>query len=287
MSPVAGEEKRKRLSELARRRPSAGGERAAGSRGAARAPGRARTSAKREARLEVLVPGVEETTARGVHWRHERALAEVSDVDAAARALLPGALPPPEAALAECLGARGLSGALFLDLETCGFSGNPLFLSGLLRVEDGRPVLTQLLARNYAEEASVVAATLEILARHPLVVTFNGKSYDLPFLRDRAARFGFRFREPAGHLDLLHAARRRWRDILPDCRLQTLEARFTGRRRAGDVPGAEVPERYHAFVREGAVAGLVPVLRHNLLDLLTLISILGALPTSPVAPPRE
>jgi len=269
---VAAEEKRKRLSELARRRTTSRSE-------PPKASGR--RSPKRDARLEDLVPGVEERTARGVHWRHERVLAEASDVAAAARAVRPGALPPPEAALAECLGTRGLSGALFLDLETCGFSGNPLFLTGLLTVAGGRPVLTQLLARNYAEEASVVAASIEFLDRHPLVVTFNGKSYDLPFLRDRAALHGFRFREPDGHLDLLHAARRRWRDILPDCRLQTLEARFTGRRRAGDVPGAEVPERYHAFVREGAVAGLVPVLRHNLLDLLTLLAILGALPSTP------
>jgi uncharacterized protein YprB with RNaseH-like and TPR domain len=275
---VASEEKRKRLSELARRRPA----RRRDSPNA-RPVATGRRSAKRDARLEDLVPGAEERTARGVHWRHERVLAEASDVDAAARALQPSALPPPEQTFAECLGARGLSGALFLDLETCGFSGNPLFLTGLLTVADGRPVLTQLLARNYAEEASVVAATLEFLDRHPLVVTFNGKSYDLPFLRDRAALHGFRFREPEGHLDLLHAARRRWRDILPDCRLQTLEARFTGRRRAGDVPGAEVPERYHAFVREGAVAGLVPVLRHNLLDLVTLLAILGALPSAPPA----
>ena len=262
------DDRHRKLSDLARRR----------------APAEASPPAPRRARrtlaalpIESLVPGMEVATPRGRHWLHERPLAEAPDLAAAARALLPGALPDPEGREAACVGSRGLEGALFLDLETCGFSGNPLFLAGALRFEKDRPVFVQLLARDYGEEASVVEASLELLRRHPLLVTFNGKSYDMPFLRERAVRHGLAWEPPAGHLDLLHAARRRWKDVLPDCRLTTLEARLTGRQRAGDVPGSEAPERYHAFVRGGPAAELVPVLRHNLLDLLTLVTILGAL----------
>lgn len=264
------EELRRKLSDVSRgRRP-------------AEAPASPRRSRRALAAqpIETLVPGTEVTTSRGRHWRHERPLAEAPGLAEAALALAPGGLPDPERTEVSCLDDRGLEGALFLDLETCGFSGNPLFLTGALRIEDGRPIFIQLLARNYAEEASVVEASLELLRRHPLLVTFNGKSYDVPFLRERAIRHGLEWTAPAGHLDLLHAARRRWKDVLPDCRLPTLEERLTGRRRAGDVPGSEAPERYHAFVRGGPASDLVPVLRHNLLDLVTLVALLGALPGS-------
>ena len=171
---------------------------------------------------------------------------------------------------------------MFLDLETCGFSGNPLFLVGAVLAGGGRARAVQLLARNYAEEASVIEAALGLFRGRPLLVTFNGKAYDLPFLRDRACRHGMRVVEPAGHLDLLHAARRRWRGGLPDCRLATLERRLLGVVRADDLPGREVPERYHAFVR--GAGSPAPILRHNLTDLATLISILALLHRPPAAP---
>ena len=271
------ESRRDRLSALARRRRpkakavlQAAGKRLGDSRGEAR-----REQDRRD--LERLVPGTEVTTPHGRHWLHRRIVRDAPTAEAEA-ALVPGALPSPEAEAVACLEGRGLEGALFLDLETCGFSGMPLFLTGALRVTRGKVELVQLLARDYSEEASVVEASLALLRSRPLLVTFNGKSYDLPFLRDRAVRHRLPPAEPRGHLDLLHAARRRWKHRLPDCRLQTLEARFAGRHRAADVPGSEVPDRYAAFVRGGPAAELVPILRHNLLDLLTLLSILAALP---------
>jgi uncharacterized protein YprB with RNaseH-like and TPR domain len=79
------------------------------------------------------------------------------------------------------------------------------------------------------------------------------------------------------HLDLLHHARRRWRDVLPDCRLQTLEWRVCGRRRSGDIPGEEIPEVYHRFVRTGDSRDIVSVFHHNALDLVTLADLAVAL----------
>jgi hypothetical protein len=78
-------------------------------------------------------------------------------------------------------------------------------------------------------------------------------------------------------VDLLHAARRRWKTALPDCRLQTLELHVCGRRRFGDVPSEEVPGLYHDFVRRGDPYRLIPVFHHNLLDVVTMAEILSAL----------
>ncbi|HEV2105833.1 MAG TPA: ribonuclease H-like domain-containing protein, partial [Candidatus Eisenbacteria bacterium] len=92
---------------------------------------------------------------------------------------------------------------------------------------------------------------------------------------------GVALRFPPGHVDLLHLARRRWRDVLPDCRLQTLERRVCRRWRSGDVPGDEVPGLYHDFVRRGDAWRLVPVFHHNLLDVITMAEILHALCRTP------
>jgi uncharacterized protein YprB with RNaseH-like and TPR domain len=78
-------------------------------------------------------------------------------------------------------------------------------------------------------------------------------------------------------VDLLHPARRRWKDDLPDCRLQTVERHVCRRRRSGDVPSDEVPALYHDYVRTGDPWRLVPVFHHNLLDVITMGDVLQAL----------
>ena len=125
--------------------------------------------------------------------------------------------------------------------------------------------------------AGLLAAVAEQARAFDVLITFNGKSYDVPFLLNRAVLHGVALRLPPGHLDLLHAARRRWRGEFEDCRLQTLERGVCRRRRSGDVPSDEVPALYHDFVRHGEAHRLVPVFHHNLLDVITMGEILAAL----------
>ena len=107
-----------------------------------------------------------------------------------------------------------------------------------------------------------------------MLVTFNGKSFDVPLLRERAARHLLRLSVPLVHADLLHHSRATWRGKVPNCRLTTLEAYICRRRRSGDVPGDEVPGIYHSFVRDGGASRLVPVFHHNLLDIITMDELL-------------
>jgi uncharacterized protein YprB with RNaseH-like and TPR domain len=167
-------------------------------------------------------------------------------------------------------------GLLLFDLETLGFLGHPLFLIGFLRSpRDGREgEVLQLLARDYTEEEAIVRAFGESGRRAPRWVSFNGKSFDLPFLRSRAAFHGVALPEPREHLDLLHLARRTYRGVLPDCRLQTLEDRVLRRGRQDDLPGSQIPQAYHEFVRTGDPSRLARILEHNRNDLLTLARLL-------------
>jgi uncharacterized protein YprB with RNaseH-like and TPR domain len=78
-------------------------------------------------------------------------------------------------------------------------------------------------------------------------------------------------------VDLLHHARRRWKHLYPDCKLTTLERHVCRRRRAGDVPGDEVPGLYHDYVKRGDPYRLIPVFHHNLLDVITMSEVLRKL----------
>ncbi len=167
--------------------------------------------------------------------------------------------------------------AIFMDTETTGLSGNMVFMLGAMRVADGGIRLTQVFARDYREEPELLRVWVEMLAGSGLLVTFNGKSFDMPVLRDRLNLHGVSGPSEPPHLDLLHHARRRWRRVLPDCRLQTLEWKICGRRRAGDIPGEEIPAAYHHFVRTGQSADMLSVFHHNALDLITLADIALAL----------
>jgi uncharacterized protein YprB with RNaseH-like and TPR domain len=182
-----------------------------------------------------------------------------------------------------------LGRVLFLDLETGGFSGSPVFLAGTMRWNGSDFVLRQYFARHYGEEAALLRALDEAWTGVEALVTFNGKSYDVPFLRDRARVHAVPFRAPEIHADLLHPARRRWRGRWMDCRLQTLELHVCRRRRGGDVPSDEVPGLYHDFVRRGDPYRLIPVFHHNLLDVITMHEILRALcaPVDAVPLPRR
>lgn len=163
---------------------------------------------------------------------------------------------------------------LVVDIETGGFAGTPVFLIGVVPL-DARPLrVIQFLARDYPEERAILHGLLEASAGRDTWVTFNGKSFDEPMLRDRATLHRLCLPRPRIHVDLLHAARRTWGRDLPNCRLGTLEAQVLGRPRVGDIPSSDVPELFHHFIRTGNAAPLRPVLLHNQIDLVSSTELL-------------
>ena len=224
--------------------------------------------------VEAFLPGGEWRDERGAVYVHERLRSDVEKRKLHWGRL--GSAPEDEPELA-ALCSLGLEHALFLDLETGGLASSPVFLAGTMHWNGSDFVLRQYFARHYGEEATLLAALAEATRGFEFLVTFNGKSYDVPFLRGRGYVHRVRIGFPPRHVDLLHPARRRWKTELPDCRLQTLEYRVCRRRRVGDVPGEEVPGLYHDYVRHGDPYRLVPVFHHNLLDVITMGEVLGAL----------
>lgn len=173
-------------------------------------------------------------------------------------------------------GAEAETTAL-IDTETAGLHGRPLFMIGMVRHVGEELILTQSFARSYAEEAAILDRFAAVLPEVGLLISFNGKAFDWPFVRDRMVYHRLACEPAFDHLDLLHPSRRRWRSELPNCKLQTLERYLCGRWRSGDIPGEEIPQRYHDFVREQDARLIAPIFHHNRLDLITMIELLIAL----------
>lgn len=171
----------------------------------------------------------------------------------------------------ELLGMFGRDEVAVVDIETAGlWQVLPLFLVGCAFRSDSGWEVRQYFARSFDEEAAVLHEVSRELAGRSVCVTYNGKAFDEPFVRARLALHGLppvRFRL---HVDMLHACRRWYGSLLPDCRLATVGAHLFALEREDDIPGAAVPDTYYQYVRDGDDALVAPLLRHNALDLYAL-----------------
>lgn len=190
-----------------------------------------------------------------------------------------GTVLPPEAS------SINVQSLAFVDLETTGLSGGAgtvAFLVGCGYFSGDRFHICQFFLPAFSAEHALLDAVAGFLAAFPLLVTYNGKTFDLPVME---MRWQFHRMETdlfeKMHLDMLHPARRLWRhrggcassgrnEVEGACSLQALERDLLDLRRRGDVDGSEIPSRYFRYIRAGDVDGLAPVLEHNRLDLLSL-----------------
>jgi uncharacterized protein len=160
---------------------------------------------------------------------------------------------------------------LFLDTETTGLSGGTgtyPFLVGLAWWDGGGLKIEQLFMREYNEELSLLAALAERLEERPVLVTFNGKSFDWPLLETRYRMTRkITVPTPKAHLDFLHPARNLWRLRLGSVKQAQLERHVLAWDRGDDLPSAQIPRVYQDFVRCGYADPLVPVFLHNQMDL--------------------
>jgi uncharacterized protein len=167
---------------------------------------------------------------------------------------------------------------LFVDLETTGLAGGAgtyAFLVGCGWFHGATFRTRQYFLSSYLGEKALLEAVAQDTGGTAAVVTYNGKSFDLPLMETRFVMH--RMATPFAalpHVDMVHPARRLWRadDGAADsgCRLASLEETLCGHRREDDVPGFEIPSRYFHYVRTGDARPLDAVLEHNRLDLLAL-----------------
>jgi len=167
-------------------------------------------------------------------------------------------------------------GLLYVDTETTGLggAGTMVFLAGIARFEGSLLRLRQYLLPAPQYEGGLLGGLAEELATAAALVSYNGKSFDLPLLESRyiLARMAPAWRG-LPHLDLLHPNRRLFRGSFDSHRLVRMEVELLGFERADDCPSAEVPERYFRFQRSSDPTHILPVLRHNAWDILSLVAL--------------
>jgi len=171
---------------------------------------------------------------------------------------------------------------LFLDTETTGLAGGTgtyAFLIGLAWWDACGLQVEQFFMRDFAEEHSLLHELSHRIAERPVLVTFNGKSFDWPLLENRFTMTrSIAVPRLAAHLDLLHPARALWKLRLGSVRLVELErhvidAPRLGWHRENDVASALIPQFYFDYLRGGPAAPLAGVVRHNQMDLRGLAAL--------------
>lgn len=123
----------------------------------------------------------------------------------------------------------------------------------------------------------MLEAMAEFFAPADALVSYNGKSFDAPLLTTRYKLHGIPVPfEDYAHLDLLHLARRLWRDRLASRTLQSIEAHILGvERTSEEVPGYEIPYLYFDYLRDRDATPLKGVFYHNEVDILSLAALLN------------
>lgn len=158
----------------------------------------------------------------------------------------------------------------FVDIETLGLSNQPIFLLGLARPLDNGIAVHQFLAGDLSQEMATLARFSGKLDDLGIILTYNGRNFDIPYIERRLAYYGNRKKFSQPHLDLYLFAREVFSDRTRNCQLNTIERSILGIQRDLDVPSRLVPEFYRTYREKGNPGPLLPVLAHHRQDMLSL-----------------
>jgi uncharacterized protein YprB with RNaseH-like and TPR domain len=245
-------------------------------------PNLARSRAEpREVSLSSALPFVREERPSGPLFRRHQILTRSHHV---------GRMPVDAAACSrpEILGLLALDPrvstsdprrALYFDTETTGLGGGAgvlAFLVGLAWFDaELRLHAEQFLLRSPAEELPFLEAFAERVEQADLLVSYNGKAFDLPLLNGRMVMNRRPKLPDRAHLDLLHIARRLHKTRLGACRLISLESDVLGFVRGPDIAGIDIAPRYAHFLRSGDDSVLEPVIEHNAWDVESMAALVA------------
>ncbi len=227
---------------------------------------KARTSSSQiEGVDEFSEQGVEHYVKRekyGPHYQHGKyQLGQISSV-----------LFSEASFLLDCEEGVSREEVLFMDTETTGLAGGTgtcAFIVGIGYFSDEDLILEQHLMRDFEEEHSLLSTIKQRIQARPIPVTFNGKTFDIPLLKNRFILQRLDFPDMQAHFDLLHPCRRMWNHF-SSCSLNSLEKNLLEFNRKKDIEGSEVPHYFRAYLENKNWKLLQPIFRHNCLDIISL-----------------
>jgi uncharacterized protein YprB with RNaseH-like and TPR domain len=162
----------------------------------------------------------------------------------------------------------------FFDLETTGLSGGTgtvAFLAAVGREDEESFAVKQFFLEDYPGESGFVESLAAEL-RGRIVVTYNGRAFDLPLLRTRCVMNALAPPELTD-IDALYCARRLWSRVHGGASLGLLEREVLGIEREEDVPGSAIPDIWFEYLRRGDHPLMRIVMSHNASDVASLASL--------------
>ena len=163
---------------------------------------------------------------------------------------------------------------VFIDTETNGLgtaSGTIAFMIGILKIIGNNIHVEQFLISRYSAEKAMLQYLIDCFAKNSILVSYNGKQFDVPLLQARLRLAGLDYRfDQHQHIDLLYPVRLAFSGLWSGCGLQVAEQRLLGVYRDDDLPGSEAPRVWFEFLRQGKTADMIRLLTHNFQDLHSL-----------------
>ena len=171
-----------------------------------------------------------------------------------------------------------LGDIIFLDIETTSLSigaGSFAFLVGLCYFSQKGITTNLIFIEKPNDEGALLTFLDDKLSQYSIICTYNGKSFDIPLLKNRYIMHRLQFTALSmHHLDLLYFARKIWKMRLKTCKLSEIEKKILQFTRSDDeIPGWLVPQIYFDYLDQKSPAILKGVFNHNRMDVISLAAL--------------
>ncbi|WMM23629.1 ribonuclease H-like domain-containing protein [Tissierella sp. MB52-C2] len=167
----------------------------------------------------------------------------------------------------------------FMDIETTGLNRNNsvIYLIGLLYFnEDIKSwMLIQYFANSLNKELDVLNKFIDDLSIFDKIITFNGDSFDIPFIEHRLRKYNINYVfDKEKSFDLYQIIKKnRYYLNLPNLKLKTIE-RSLGFIREDKYTGGDCIKFYYDYIKSKDVLLKEDILKHNYDDLVHMLDII-------------
>ena len=163
--------------------------------------------------------------------------------------------------------------AFFIDIETTGLSRiySDIISITLLVYEDDKYKIYQIFCQYKIEQPDALKYLKELIKSKKYIVTYNGNSFDIPFLAEKAKRFNVTLDfDSLTKIDLYFLMKKlRYKIDIVNLKLKTLEEYFCIERN-DTIEGTDVLTLYEAYKLEPRKEFSHLILRHNYEDVYNL-----------------
>ncbi|KAB3529089.1 ribonuclease H-like domain-containing protein [Alkaliphilus serpentinus] len=159
------------------------------------------------------------------------------------------------------------------DIETLGLSRqhHPVILIGYLYEKDHKIHIKQFFAEALEDEALLLEAFFTELSTFNNLISYNGASFDLPFLKIRSEINCVHYSlYDKNHIDILrHIKKYKAYFNTPDLKLKSIE-KLLGIHRKDTISGRESVLLYHLYLKNRSTSIIDKILLHNYEDIYYL-----------------